>query len=491
MTIKLRSKFGTLPQRLVRDTRGVTLAFVALAGSVLIGFTGLAVETGLWYAIKRYNQSAADIAALSGATEQAGGQPYSDVCKLAKLAAQANGFNFVLFSCPNSTPACTSPATGQMCANNPPASGPNTANASAVEVILAQQQTTFFAGLFLPNLMIDARAVAGNKPFNSCMIALGTPNPPLGTPSYSQDLKINPNSIVKLINCSFISDSNALDSIIANGDIYLSAGSISTVGGAEITGNSNYIAPPITTGGPFVADPYAGQITVPALAGGDTCVNFGAGSNTLKPSVGAGGAGWYGCAGNNPAINLTSGSTTTFCPGVYLLDGEDNQGEAFVISANSTVVNMGIAGNTYNGVTCPNNGTNGVTIIATCQSAGCTSGGGFVIGGQLNNQPTVTLSAPTASPQIGIPQEVLFYQVANTADTQKGDSTIAGGPKTSLNGVVYTPATQITLQGSPTLGSCTEFIALNFVIDGTSTMNAPAAGCGINTARASALVLLE
>jgi hypothetical protein len=48
MTIKLRSKFGTLPQRLVRDTRGVTLAFVALAGSVLIGFTGLAVETGLW-----------------------------------------------------------------------------------------------------------------------------------------------------------------------------------------------------------------------------------------------------------------------------------------------------------------------------------------------------------------------------------------------------------------------------------------------------------
>jgi hypothetical protein len=486
MTIKLRSKFGTLPQRLVRDTRGVTLAFVALAGSVLIGFTGLAVETGLWYAIKRYNQSAADIAALSGATEQAGGQPYSDICKLAKLAAQANGFNFVLFRCPNSTPACTSPATGQMCANNPPASGPNTANASAVEVILAQQQTTLFAGLFLPNVMIDARAVAGKQSFNSCMIALD----PQG-----QDLKINGNAVVKLNNCSFISDSSSNNSITANGGIYLSAGAISTVGGTRITGNSNYIAPPITTGGPLVADPYANQITGAAPPNGpDTCVSFGAGSNTLKPSVGAGGVGWYGCAGNNPAISLSNGSTTTFCPGVYWLDGEDNQGEAFVISANSiggTVVNMGIAGNTYNGVMCPPNGTNGVTIIATCHPIPCTNGGGFVVGGVGNNQPTVTLSAPTASPQIGIPQEVLFYQVASTADTNKGNNTIAGGPTTSLNGVVYTPATQITLQGNPILGSCTEFIALNLVIGGTPTMNAPAAGCGINTASASTVVLLE
>src|SRR5438105_1427510 len=273
MMTKLGSKFATLPHQLLRDTRGFTLAFVALAGSVLIGFTGLAVETGLWYSIKRYNQSAADIAALSGAIEKAGGKPYSDICNLAELAAQANGFNFVLFSCPNSTPACTSPATGQMCANNPPASGPNTAIASAVEVILAQQQTTFFAGLFLPNVMIDARAVAGKKSFNSCMIALG-PN--------GQDLKINGNSIVKLNNCSFISDSNSNDSITANGGIYMSAGAISTVGGTKITGNSNFIAPPITTGGPLVLDPYAGQIAVPALAGGVSCVTFDAGSNTAQ-----------------------------------------------------------------------------------------------------------------------------------------------------------------------------------------------------------------
>jgi hypothetical protein len=145
---------------------------------------------------------------------------------------------------------------------------------------------------------------------------------------------------------------------------------------------------------------------------------------------------------------------------------------------------------TANSGGCPNNGANGVTIIATCHPTPCTSGGGFVVGGTGNNQPAVTLSAPTTSPQTGIPQEVLFYQVASTADTTKGNSTIAGGSVTSLNGVVYTPATQITLQGNPTLGSCTEFIALNFVIGGTPTMSSPG-GCGINTQSASTLVLLE
>jgi len=242
-----------------------------------------------------------------------------------------------------------------------------------------------------------------------------------------------------------------------------------------------------------VADPYAGQITVPTLTGSDTCVSFSSGNHTLVPSIATGGT-WYGCTGNNPAINI-SGGTTTFCPGVYLLDGENNQGDAFVISANSiggTVVSMGTAGNTYNLVTCPNNGINGVTIITTCHPTPCTNGGGFVVGGTGNNQPAVTLAAPTASPQTGIPKEILFYQVASTADTNanKANSTVAGGPGTTLNGVVYTPAKQVTLQGNPTLGSCTEFIAFNFVIGGTPVMSSPSA-CGVITQSASALVLLE
>ena len=64
-------------QRLLRDERGATAVLVALAFTVLTGFVALGAETGLWYAIKRQDQSAADAAAISGAYEVAAGQAYS------------------------------------------------------------------------------------------------------------------------------------------------------------------------------------------------------------------------------------------------------------------------------------------------------------------------------------------------------------------------------------------------------------------------------
>ena len=91
-------------RRLWHDTRGFTAVFLALTLSVLIGFSALGVETGLWYLIKRVNQSAADVAALSGAMEVAAGKPYqTDICPLAKLGAQANNFTVAAgWSCPAS-----------------------------------------------------------------------------------------------------------------------------------------------------------------------------------------------------------------------------------------------------------------------------------------------------------------------------------------------------------------------------------------------------
>ena len=47
------SRNRTLLARLSSDNRGVVAIIVALAATVLIGFTALGVETGLWYAIKR------------------------------------------------------------------------------------------------------------------------------------------------------------------------------------------------------------------------------------------------------------------------------------------------------------------------------------------------------------------------------------------------------------------------------------------------------
>jgi hypothetical protein len=492
-----REGAGTVFLRLLHDTRGFTAVFLALIISVLIGFSALGVETGLWYAIKRQNQSGADVAALSGAMEKAGSQGYPDICGFAKFAAQANNFTVDAgWSCPGSSPAnqsdCTSLTSGQMCVNNPPLFGAY-AGASFpkhVEVILAQQQSGFLASLWQANVMIDTRAVAGPKTFDTCMIALNTS----GT-----DLKNNGTTTLKLNNCSFISNSTSLTnpnySLEFNGNILMQAGAIQTAGGTNITGNSNYISPPVTQA-PGVTDPYAGNINPPTNTSSDVCGAYAAGSHTLAP-------GWYGgCSSSNDApIHLSGSSNTVFCPGVYFLDGQDSNARAFRIEDNLAVVSMGTAGgSTPSGVTCPSNGMDGVTIIATCRTAGCTSGGGFEIG--FNTTPHVNLSAPTTNNPSGcttgsnpcIPQRILFYQPASTADTsggQKGDSTIAGGVDVHLDGVIYTPATQITLQGNPDLGSCTEMIAANFVVGGNPTMNAPLSSCGIITRSASTLVLVE
>src|SRR6266478_5228142 len=252
-----RERVRTAVWRLLHDTRGFTAVFLALTASVLIGFAALGVETGLWYTIKRVNQSAADVAALSGALEVAGGRPYqTDICPLAKLGAKANNFTVAAgWTCPGSSPTstatCTSLTSGQMCVNNPPLFGSNTTNLGAVEVILAQQQNGFLASLWQANVTIDARAVAGPKAFATCMIALGTN----GT-----DLKNNGNATLTLNNCSFASDSTSTTnpnySVEFNGNVTMTAAAISTVGSARITGNSNFISPPITTGAlPPVADP--------------------------------------------------------------------------------------------------------------------------------------------------------------------------------------------------------------------------------------------
>ena len=66
-------KPALLLRRLFHDKRGLSAVTVAVSMPVLFGVAGLGVDTGLWYAMKRQNQSAADAAALSAAYEVIGG----------------------------------------------------------------------------------------------------------------------------------------------------------------------------------------------------------------------------------------------------------------------------------------------------------------------------------------------------------------------------------------------------------------------------------
>ncbi len=81
---------------LIRNKGGAILPLVALSLSALIGFTGLGVEAGFWYAIKRVNQSVADEAALSGAMELLAGYATStgltEVQEMGTYGATQNRF---------------------------------------------------------------------------------------------------------------------------------------------------------------------------------------------------------------------------------------------------------------------------------------------------------------------------------------------------------------------------------------------------------------
>jgi len=257
--------------RFWRDRRGVTAALVALALPLLVGMAGLGAEAGLWYTIKRQNQSAADVAALSGAFEVLAKQngfsalTYSDICGFAQRDAARSGFVFSdSFACPTSTPACSSPAAGEMCANNPPILGLSTTNNNAVEVILSQNQNSLLASLFLPSVTINTRAVALVAVLDqACLLALDS--------SASDAIFIKGNPTLDMPNCSLVADSNNADAVHFQGSANVTADTVVSHGGVTQTGGAASITlnKPARTNAPTLADPYASP-TCPN--NGQTCL---------------------------------------------------------------------------------------------------------------------------------------------------------------------------------------------------------------------------
>src|SRR5258705_2402808 len=78
--------------RFAGDRRGATVVMYALSLPVLIGATGLGVETGYWYYKQRELQTAADVASYAGTIELRGGASSSAVSSAALTEATAQGF---------------------------------------------------------------------------------------------------------------------------------------------------------------------------------------------------------------------------------------------------------------------------------------------------------------------------------------------------------------------------------------------------------------
>jgi hypothetical protein len=323
------------PRRLAWDTRGVVLVLVALLLPVMVGLTGLGVETGLWYAIKRQNQAAADEAAISGAMEVAAGKP--DWAAQALCTARQNGFDsaVALPPCPNALAGAT--------VNKPPTSGTYSGNNSYVEVILSQQQSALFANfnpINLASVTIKTRAVAGpNSSSPVCVLALHTS----GT-----DVTVAGNGDADLTGCSVDTNSNSASSVALNGNnSQLTAYTINTSGQVSQGNGTLTLTTAATTNAAATPDPYAGAVhAMPAPCAPGT-------SSTPPPTPSP------GCY---TSISITS--NVVLAAGVYYINGG-----SFSVTGHVVVTGTGVTIVLFNSATVNIAGQANVTLSAPTSGA--------------------------------------------------------------------------------------------------------------------------
>ena len=496
-----------------RDERGVALALVAIAIFALVGITGLAVEAGLWYVVERQNQSAADVAAYSGALELATGQTeqltaaqvYPDICGLAQRDAARNNFTFKPeFTCPATTPACTNPAVGQMCANNPPVLGPNAKNGNAVEVILAQQESTLFSRLWLPStITINTRAVAlvnandqvcllalGASPgkfkgckagFGICDVGGGAGKTPCGTDICAPG-------------CSVVSDATTANAIDLNGGAgSISAGSVSTAGNVESKGT---ITPAPKTFQAVIPDPYAAILThanlvagMPALANlcaaptksivaGVTWYVYPAGC-TIKASSFNGQNNIVLSGDDQIAVDTQNKGTPSWnVSGTVLLNAGStgNAGTYWVTDGDLNV--SGTLGCTFSAATPPGTSCSvasgpGVTIILTTAAAKNGTIGTFEMPSGNNS---TSLNAPAASTTATFKGDLIIQDFngipAGTTYTATATD-LYGNDGVAFTGLVYLPTEQIGAVGNASLGAagCLVLVVQSVALVGDGSLN--------------------
>jgi hypothetical protein len=365
--------------------------------------------------------------------------------------------------------------------NNPPATGPNTTNTSAVEVIIQQPQTLPLVGLLYSgafNLGVRAVAIGGAAGGGGgCALQKN--------PTANPGVTISNGATVDLVGCGLNVCSTATtgnDALSMSGGTHLNlcttsactafsqptvasvsvAGAASVTNGAQINNVGSCTAPTCTSCTPPTCttptaclanlDPYA-KVVMPTMPGGcsnGTNQSYGhsnSGLQTLNPGV------W--CNG----VSFTNDAQIKLNPGVYYVNGGNfNVGGA---------VNM--------------TGT-GVTIILT-------GSGSQYANATIGNGATVTLAAPTTGTTAG-----LAIVGDPNAPSSTPSSSFGGGATMNITGALYFPTETVQFtNGIANPSGCTQLIAGSMVFNGGASFNSNCAGTGTSTigGGSSATALVE
>jgi hypothetical protein len=427
---------------------GQVLIGVAFGLVVLAGFAGLALDMGTLRYQKRLQQSAADAAAIAGASNLT----YTGWQTAAQTAATQSGYqDGGGADVANCVPTA---AIGTTCVwvNHPQDvafngstidGGPHKLvnSSNYVEALVAKVQPTYFMRIFgVDRQVVLARAVAtntGGGPVggSGCIYSLGTPTKQVnfnkaGFGSTGTNYIYGPA-------CGVVDNGN----FVANGNVSVKMGSIGVGGAVNLPNNSTPdctsntpagVCPTPVSGMAYSGDPFATKYPIPPAPGAGTSSTTG-GITTYTP-------------GSYTTIHVTG--NTIFSPGLYYITG------GLTVNADTNVC------------------AGGTTDFVGAPAFTCTYSGGvtfFITGGAdvtINGGSNVKMYAPNDGTYAGL----LFYQ--DPLDTQQ--LTINGTSNSFFQGAVYAPTADVDFSGTADFNSAAKYtviIADQFLVSGGAYVN--------------------
>ena len=395
---------------------GQAMPILAAAMAVIIGLCGLAVDVGLLYTARRSMQTAADAAAVAGATALRNAQTVSGA---ARAAATLNGFT-------------DGSSDVSVAVNNPPSSGTYSGNASYVEVVVAQPQPTYFLrALGYNSVSVSSRAVSGTISGPACMYSLNKTTSNAFVVSGGSPLTAS---------CGVLIRSNNSSGLVVSGGSTLTATSIGVVASGYSASASSVTPTPLTNVAPF-GDPLA-SLQAPTVGAIPSSCTTTPDTTSLHGYSATAGAtinpGTY-CGG----ITVSGGKTLNLNPGTYILYG-----------GGLTVSSSNLIGD-------------GVTFYNTGTASGSTAYKPIVFSGGS----TTSLKAPSSGSLTGI----LFFQDRTLTANLNQQNTISGTSGAVIQGAMYFPTTPLVYSGGSAIStSYTLMIADTLTISGNSptTVNA-------------------
>jgi len=392
------------------------MIIVAFILPILIGFTAVAVEGGLWYADHHQLRNIADSSALAAGWARYDG---IDENQAASTAATPVGFNA---------------NTDDIQVNSPPTLGAYKNDAASIEIIVHRARTLILAQVLMPNgaMSIRARSVVQLKP-NSGVCVLALDKTASGAIGNQGSATVNFNG------CGVTVNSNSASALTLGGASLLNVDWTQVTGGIVTNGGGTLdsVQAPITGAAPR-PDPWA-SLAMPASSSCSQTNYQTSGPSTLNP-------GRY-CSG----LQFSKNSTTTLNPGTYVIDGG-----SFSVNGGATVTGNGVTivmtGSGSNYATVTING--GANVTLTAPSSGTYAGIAFM---QNPNAPTSGSNKFNGGSTMSI-NGVIHIPNQNVQ--------FAGG-NTSGNACTRLVADTITFTGNASLGNNCAGLGLDDQSDGS------------------------